>query len=51
MRKLLLIIGFLFCLAFTAKGNALFQRAAEKSIRLDGRLNAYEITLTTYNVP
>jgi len=47
-RKLLLIIGFLFCLAFTAK--ATHQRAAEITYTWKGG-NAYEFTLTTYNVP
>ena len=46
--KLLLIIGFLFCLAFTAK--ATHQRAAEITYTWKGG-NAYEFTLTTYNVP
>jgi len=48
MRKLLLVIGFLFCLAFSAK--ATHQRAAEITYTWVGG-NAYEITLTTYNVP
>ena len=47
-RKLLLIIGFLFCLAFTAM--ATHQRAAEITYTWLGG-NAYEFTLTTYNVP
>ncbi len=47
-RKLLLILGLLFCFAFTAR--ATHQRAAEITyIWLGG--NAYEFTLTTYNVP
>ena len=47
-RKLLFVIGLLFCFAFTAK--ATHQRAAEITyIWLGG--NAYEFTLTTYNVP
>ena len=46
--KLLLIIGFIFCLAFTAK--ATHQRAAEITYTWLGG-NAYEFTLTTYNVP
>jgi len=48
MRKLLLVIGFLFCLAFSAK--ATHQRAAEITYTWRGG-NAYEFTLTTYNVP
>lgn len=47
-RKLLLILGFLFCLAFAAK--ATHQRAAEITYTWRGG-NAYEFTLTTYNVP
>ena len=47
-RKLLLIIGLLFCLAFSAK--ATHQRAAEITYTWLGG-NAYEFTLTTYNVP
>lgn len=47
-RKLLLILGFFFCLAFTAK--ATHQRAAEITYTWLGG-NAYEFTLTTYNVP
>ena len=47
-RKLLLILGFLFCLAFSAK--ATHQRAAEITYTWRGG-NAYEFTLTTYNVP
>ena len=47
-RKLLVVIGLLFCFAFTAR--ATHQRAAEITyIWLGG--NAYEFTLTTYNVP
>lgn len=48
MRKLLLIIGFIFCFAFAAK--ATHQRAAEITYTWLGG-NAYEFTLTTYNVP
>lgn len=48
MRKLLLLIGFLFCFAFSAK--ATHQRAAEITYTWMGD-NAYEFTLTTYNVP
>ncbi len=48
MRKLLLLIGFLFCFAFAAK--ATHQRAAEITYTWKGG-NAYEFTLTTYNVP
>ena len=44
-RKLLLILGFLFCLAFSAK--ATHQRAAEISYTWLGG-NAYEFTLTCY---
>ncbi len=44
-RKLLLIIGFLFCFAFTAK--ATHQRAAEITYTWLGG-NAYEFTLTCY---
>lgn len=47
-RKLLLVIGFLFCFAFAAK--ATHQRAAEITYTWLGG-NAYEFTLTTYNVP
>ena len=47
-RKLLLIIGFVFCIAFTAR--ATHQRAAEITYTWLGG-NAYEFTLTTYNVP
>ena len=47
-RKLLLIIGFLFCFAFVAR--ATHQRAAEITYTWLGG-NAYEFTLTTYNVP
>ena len=47
-RKLLLVIGFLFCFAFAAK--ATHQRAAEITYTWRGG-NAYEFTLTTYNVP
>lgn len=47
-RRLLLIIGFLFCFAFTVK--ATHQRAAEITYTWLGG-NAYEFTLTTYNVP
>ena len=47
-RKLLLIIGFLFCFAFVAR--ATHQRAAEITYAWLGG-NAYEFTLTTYNVP
>ena len=45
MRKLLLIIGFLFCFAFSAK--ATHQRAAEITYTWLGG-NAYEFTLTCY---
>ena len=45
MRKLLLILGFLFCLVFTAK--ATHQRAAEITYTWLGG-NAYEFTLTCY---
>ena len=48
MRKLLLILGLLFCFAFTAR--ATHQRAAEITYTWLGG-NAYEFTLTTYNVP
>ena len=48
MRKLLLILGFLFCFAFSAR--ATHQRAAEITYSWLGG-NAYEFTLTTYNVP
>ncbi len=48
MRKLLFLIGFLFCFAFSAK--ATHQRAAEITYTWLGG-NAYEFTLTTYNVP
>ena len=47
-RKLLLILGLFFCFAFTAK--ATHQRAAEITYSWRGG-NAYEFTLTTYNVP
>ena len=47
-RSLLLVIGFLFCFAFSAK--ATHQRAAEITYTWVGG-NAYEFTLTTYNVP
>ena len=47
-RRLFLILGFLFCFAFSAK--ATHQRAAEITYRWLGG-NAYEFTLTTYNVP
>ena len=47
-RKLLLILGLLFCLAFSAK--ATHQRAAEITYTWLGG-NAYEFTLTTYSVP
>jgi gliding motility-associated-like protein len=47
-RKLLLIIGLLFCFAFSAM--ATHQRAAEITYTWLGG-NAYEFTLTTYNVP
>lgn len=47
-RKLLLILGLLFCFAFTAR--ATHQRAAEITYTWIGG-NAYEFTLTTYNVP
>ena len=47
-RRLVLIIGLLFCFAFTAK--ATHQRAAEITYTWKGG-NAYEFTLTTYNVP
>jgi len=47
-RKLLLVIGLLFCFAFSAK--ATHQRAAEITYTWLGG-NAYEFTLTTYNVP
>ncbi len=48
MRKLWLILGLLFCFAFTAR--ATHQRAAEITYTWLGG-NAYEFTLTTYNVP
>ena len=48
MRKLLIIIGLLFCFTFTVK--ATHQRAAEITYTWLGG-NAYEFTLTTYNVP
>ena len=48
MRKLLLLLGFLFCFAFSAR--ATHQRAAEITYSWKGG-NAYEFTLTTYNVP
>ena len=44
-RKLLLILGFLFCFAFTAR--ATHQRAAEITYKWLGG-NAYEFTLTCY---
>ena len=44
-RKLLLILGFFFCLVFTAK--ATHQRAAEITYTWLGG-NAYEFTLTCY---
>ena len=47
-RKLLFVIGLLFCFAFTAR--ATHQRAAEITYTWLGG-NAYEFTLTTYNVP
>ncbi len=47
-RRLLLVIGLLFCLAFSAM--ATHQRAAEITYTWLGG-NAYEFTLTTYNVP
>ena len=47
-RRLLLVIGFLFCFVFTVK--ATHQRAAEITYTWLGG-NAYEFTLTTYNVP
>ena len=47
-RKLLLILGLFFCFAFTLK--ATHQRAAEITYTWVGG-NAYEFTLTTYNVP
>ena len=47
-RRLLLVIGFLFCFVFAAK--ATHQRAAEITYTWVGG-NAYEFTLTTYNVP
>ena len=47
-RRLLLIIGLLFGFAFAAK--ATHQRAAEITYTWIGG-NAYEFTLTTYNVP
>ena len=47
-RRFLLVIGFLFCFAFTAR--ATHQRAAEITYTWLGG-NAYEFTLTTYNVP
>ena len=46
--RLVLIIGLLFCFAFIAK--ATHQRAAEITYTWKGG-NAYEFTLTTYNVP
>jgi gliding motility-associated-like protein len=48
MRKLMLVIGLLFCFAFSAR--ATHQRAAEITYTWLGG-NAYEFTLTTYNVP
>jgi gliding motility-associated-like protein len=47
-RRLLLVIGFLFCFVFAAR--ATHQRAAEITYTWVGG-NAYEFTLTTYNVP
>ena len=47
-RKIVLFFGFIFCFAFTAK--ATHQRAAEITYSWRGG-NAYEFTLTTYNVP
>ena len=47
-RKLLFVIGLLFCFAFSAK--ATHQRAAEITYTWIGG-HAYEFTLTTYNVP
>ena len=47
-RRFLLVIGLLFCFAFTAR--ATHQRAAEITYTWLGG-NAYEFTLTTYNVP
>ena len=47
-RKLLLFSAILFCFAFSAK--ATHQRAAEITYTWLGG-NAYEFTLTTYNVP
>lgn len=47
-RKLLLILALLLCFAFTAR--ATHQRAAEITYTWIGG-NAYEFTLTTYNVP
>ncbi|MBQ8957922.1 MAG: gliding motility-associated C-terminal domain-containing protein [Bacteroidales bacterium] len=47
-RKLLLILGLLFCFVFTAR--ATHQRAAEITYTWLGG-NVYEFTLTTYNVP
>ena len=48
LRRLFIILGLLFCLVFTAK--ATHQRAAEITYTWRGG-NAYEFTLTTYNVP
>ena len=48
MRKLLLVIGLLFCFVLSAR--ATHQRAAEITYTWIGG-NAYEFTLTTYNVP
>ena len=48
LRKLFIIIGLLFCFAFAAR--ATHQRAAEITYTWKGG-NAYEFTLTTYNVP
>ena len=48
MRKLWLVIGLMFCFAFSAR--ATHQRAAEITYTWLGG-NAYEFTLTTYNVP
>ena len=48
LRRLFIILGLLFCLVFAAK--ATHQRAAEITYTWRGG-NAYEFTLTTYNVP
>ena len=48
LRRLFIILGLLFCFAFAAK--ATHQRAAEITYTWRGG-NAYEFTLTTYNVP